>query len=138
MRKHWWKIGLAVVIVLAAILLMWLQKPTQLTPAQSERISDSGHAVITITDQGFVPQAISVRNNQPIVFKNTSSVDVWPLSDVLVGKGQILNPNCTGSKFDPCGALKPGDKWQLNITNKGNWVFSDHLQAKHKATIIIE
>ncbi len=85
---------------------------------------------ITITENGYIPDLITIEKNDKIIFKNEDKVDHWPASDLH--PTHLIYP-----AFDPKIALKSGQSWEFKFDKAGKWRFHDHLYPHQKGDITV-
>ena len=98
-------------------------------------------ATISYTDNGFVPDAIHVKQSQIVRFVNNSEVATWPASAVHPTHSvypQQMRTDCLGSSFDTCRGLTPGESWEFQFDHVGLWRFHDHVHPSQTGTITVE
>lgn len=95
--------------------------------------------IVTNTDSGFSPNAITIHKGEIVTWKNESSQPVWPASalhpthDVYPAKG-----GCIGSAFDVCKGIEKGESWSFVFDFIGTWKYHDHLNPNHFGTVIVK
>lgn len=76
--------------------------------------------VITLTEDGFVPDQVKIKKGDTVQFKSTAGNPFWPASD-------IHPTHSIYSEFDPKDAIMPDKTWSFQFNNVGSWRFHDHL-----------
>lgn len=101
--------------------------------------------IVTYTDSGYSPRTLKVKVGETVTFKNQSLQAMWPASDFhpthRVYSGTSLQEHCpdtTGTAFDACTEIQPGDSWSFTFNKQGTWKYHDHLSPSHTGTIIVE
>ena len=95
--------------------------------------------LISYTNRGFEPSAVSLNAGESVRFTNNSSHDLWVASEgtaetpVYPGKSE-----CGSSAFDTCRALKPHEFWEFTFTEVGTWLFRNNLDKEAKGTVRVE
>ncbi|MEJ0021029.1 MAG: hypothetical protein WDN47_00415 [Candidatus Doudnabacteria bacterium] len=84
--------------------------------------------VVKVTDNGFVPDSVTVKKGTPVVWLNQTSSFVWPASDP-----HPLHTDYPG--FDPQEPFKNGETWAFTFDRVGNWGYHNHLQPSMKGTV---
>lgn len=85
-------------------------------------------AVISITDDGFIPEEIKVEKGTSIIFRNDGQKQHWPASNFH--PTHTFYPEqggCIGSKFDACRGLEPGEEYSFRFDISGTWPVHDHI-----------
>ncbi len=87
--------------------------------------------IIKITDEGYIPNNITIKKGQSIAWINESSDWKLPASDV--------HPTHTiYPEFDPKQPFEIGKAWVFTFNKVGEWDFHDHLIPRMKGTIKVE
>lgn len=73
-----------------------------------------------MTENGFVPEEITIRRGTKVRFVNQDSLWRWPASD--------LHPtHSVYPEFDPREAIAPSKEWEFTFEKTGEWHYHDHL-----------
>lgn len=101
--------------------------------------------VITLTDNGYVPAALTIKKGETVVFKNASSATSWPASAMhpshVVYSGTSLSEHCpdtANTSFDACKGYLPGQSWSFTFDKVGTWKYHNHLNARQYGSITVE
>lgn len=101
--------------------------------------------VVTYTDSGYLPSTITVKVGTTVTFKNESSQAMWTASAMhpthSVYGGTSLAEHCpdtSGTAFDACTGIQPGNSWTFTFTKVGTWKYHNHLAPAHTGTIVVE
>ena len=86
--------------------------------------------VIEITEDGFIPNEVSITQGETVIWRNIGRRSHWPASNFH--PTHTLYPeksedDCLGSSFDACGALQLGESWTFIFSEVGSWRYHDHL-----------
>lgn len=98
-----------------------------IVPGEQGKSSDVT-AVVTYTDEGFVPNRIEINQGETVEFVNKSRRSMWvasnrhPAHDILPTFDQF-----TVSGFD--------ESWQYTFDQKGEWVYHDHANASMEGVV---
>ena len=112
------KIGIIGVTVVCIVGLTWYMY--RLTPLASTSLD--GAMTITLTQNGFDPDVITIKQGTKVIFKTTASRVFWPASN--------LHPDHTiYSAFDPKHPIRPDESWSFVFEKVGTWGFHDHLRS---------
>lgn len=89
--------------------------------------------VVRITDSGFEPSQLEIKQGEAVVFINDGQDQHWPASDIHPTHG--LYP-----EFDVKRGLAPGERWLFTFAQAGDWTMHDHLypQFLGKITVIAD
>lgn len=90
--------------------------------AKASQNTEVPSAIIVRTDQGFVPDEVTIKQGQTVLWKNESKNFDWPASNIHPTHG--IYP-----EFDPKRPIAPGEEWSFKFDRIGSWQFHDHLQA---------
>lgn len=96
-----------------------------------EQDQDLENVVIKMQDDNFVPEKITIKKNQTVVFINESKEDKWPASNIHPTH-QIY------SEFDPKKPVPPNTSWSFKFDKVGIWRFHDHLFPRLTGVITVE
>lgn len=108
-------------------------------PSPSESEASAGKNIITLTDAGFSPSALTIKKGETVVFKNNSSGAMWvasamhPTHDAYPVKG-----GCIGSIFDECEAVGNGGSWSFKFDVAGSWKYHNHRNSGQFGTVVVE
>lgn len=87
-------------------------------------------ALITYTDEGFVPDTYIAGVNAKLTVQNDSTSDLdFESND---------HPTHTKNTELNVGVVKPGENKTVTLTEKGEWGFHNHLNSTHTGTITVE
>ncbi len=85
---------------------------------------------VTLTEEGFSPQRLVVKQGDTVQFVNATGKEAWPASD----------PHPTHNiyaAFDPRRPVPPGDTWTFTFITPGLWQYHDHLVPGRVGEIIV-
>ncbi len=106
--------------------LMFVRSGSNLTG----RVSTGGDVEIVLTEDGFVPDTISIRRGTTVVFTSTTGEYFWPASN--------LHPSHSiYSEFDPKEPIAPDGSWSFRFDKPGEWRFHDHIAPYYTGTITV-
>lgn len=112
---------LAIVALAATVALVLWYPTTKVSPATT----------ITLTENGFEPKEISIKQGETVRFvSQISDREYWPASDSHPTHNLL-------SSFDPERALQSGEAWEFTFDTLGSWEFHDHLYSTFKGTITV-
>ncbi len=90
--------------------------------------SSGFQALVSYTDRGFEPQALSIKQGGTVRFTNNSPREIWVASvGVPYPSGSA---DCGQSAFDSCVVLKPLEFWEFTFNEKGEWTYADNLHKE--------
>ncbi len=89
---------------------------------------------IHITDDGYEPSEITIKQGQAVVFENISSGAAWPAADIhpshagYPGSGiEKCGTDKESQIFDACATLEPGQEYAFTFEYAGEWQYHDHV-----------
>jgi len=97
--------------------------------------------VVTYTDEGFEPGALTVKQGQSVRWVNNSSRPMWPASafhPTHRGYPEKTEDDCLGSAFDACAEIAIGDSWEFIFNVLGTWRYHDHISVNRTGTVEVE
>lgn len=115
---RWILFGIPALALLVFGFLLW----------KDQKHSPVERAVIVLTDDGFVPDVVTIEKGGTVTFTTTRKRSFWPASDTHPSHGLY-------SEFDPLRPVEPGEKWTLVFDKVGSWGFHDHLRSYYVGTI---
>ena len=100
---------------------------------------------VTITDDGYSPQSLTISSGDTVTWKNDGSQENWPASAIhpthrvypdsdIVKCGTAEEDNI----FDACRGLANEDEWSFTFDEAGSWGYHDHLHANLRGTIVVQ
>ncbi len=111
--------------------------------------------IVEITDTGYIPQKVSIRQGDAVKWINKGTKDNWPASakhpthTVYAGgkydePGTYLGSQACKSEgqpktgaFDPCKPLKTGESFTFTFDENGTWAYHEHIAVKMFGQIIV-
>lgn len=94
---------------------------------------------IIITNKGFEPEKIEIKNGMKVRWFNKSSRRSWPASNIHPTHGQYPEKGgCIGSAFDACRGLGPGESYEFTFQKEGAWGYHDHLSPRFQGVVIVK
>lgn len=90
----------------------------------------SSAVVVKITDAGFEPDSVTIKQGETVTWVNASSTDAWPAS----------NPHPTHTDypgFDPQNPVKPGKAWTFTFDKVGDWGYHNHLNPSMRGQVTV-
>ncbi|MEK7615882.1 MAG: hypothetical protein AAB420_01575 [Patescibacteria group bacterium] len=104
------------------------------TPAQS---ATPASMTITYTANGFAPNPLTVKVGSTVVFKNASTVDMWPASAKHPSHNDYPEKGtCFSGVFTGCN-IAPGGAFSMKFNVVGTWAYHDHLTTSKFGSIIV-
>lgn len=85
---------------------------------------------VIMNDDYYEPAYLIMKKGSTIIWKNESSSDKWPASDVH--PSHTLYP-----EFDPKEPIPPGESWSFTFDKAGDWDFHDHIQPRITGNVTI-
>lgn len=121
-----------VLIILIGGTLWWFQNGTERTPAPTNTNALSTGVVheVTLTDEGYQPESLSVSRGDAVMFVNTTGRPFWPASN--------LHPSHRDyPEFDPREPIPADETWTFTFEEVGEWKYHDHLAPYYTGVIIV-
>ena len=107
---------------------------------QGQAIKNSA-AVVVYTEQGFIPETVTVKKGEAVTFKNKSGRDMWVASNphpTHTLYPEKLPSDCLGSSFDACKGVPAGADWSYTFNSVGTWRYHDHLRPDNQGTVVVQ
>jgi plastocyanin len=97
--------------------------------------------VVTLTDDGFSPETLTIKAGQTVTFVNQSNGGMWVTSDPHpthqgysgTTKSQHC-PDTEGVAFDECTV---GDSYTFTFQKVGSWGYHNHVLDEQHGTIVV-
>jgi len=125
------KYGMSIaVIVIVAAIGVYLYAHRGTVQHSADAVLIVGTVTVTVNENGFSPNTITIKNHTQVVFKNIGTGSHWPASDIHPTHG--IYP-----EFDPQRPVVAGDSWSFVFTRIGAWRMHDHLMPSHLGTITV-
>lgn len=136
MNKYIITIVIIIIVVLGGYFLFSGSYQSAPSATQSPVVEEK---LITYTDSGYSPSAITIKKGEAIAFKNQSSRSMWTASAVHpTHLGYPTSGGCIGSTFDACQGIQPGNSWSFTFDITGTWKYHNHLNPTDTGTIVVE
>lgn len=141
MNKSVIAVAIIVVVLVGGYFLSVPKTPNQQTvrPPPVTQPPAPEEKVVTYTDSGYSPNILTVKKGETITFKNQSLQSMWTAS--AVHPTHRLYPTtggCSGSTFDTCQGVQPGNSWSFTFDIAGTWKYHNHLDPGKTGTITVE
>lgn len=95
-------------------------------------------SLISYTDAGFEPAAVSIQRGDTLRFTNNSSGDLWIAAD---GRDLPVYPRtkqgCGSSDLDSCDAFSPQDFWEFTFAERGVWHVVNALDKSKRVVVTV-
>ena len=119
-----------------------LQPPAAASPSKSlppPATTQTRQNIVTYTDAGFTPGAVTVKKGETVIFKNSASSAVWVASNPHpMHNGYPTTGGCIASTFDSCGNIAPGQTWSFKFDIVGSWGYHNHLNRGEGGIIVVQ
>lgn len=93
---------------------------------------------IKITDEGFFPRELTIKEGDAVIWINGGSRPHWPASGMHPTHAFYPEKGgCIGSMFDACRGLETDEKFEFKFNQVGAWKYHDHLNAGLGGAIIV-
>lgn len=94
---------------------------------------------VKITDEGFFPRELMVKQGDAVIWTNGGSRPHWPASAMHPTHAAYpTTGGCIGSTFDACRGLETGAKFEFKFDQVGTWRYHDHLNSSLTGAIVVE
>ena len=113
------------------------QQPSQQPPvAQVPVVKEN---VVTYTNSGYSPSALTIKKGEMVIFKNQSSQSMWTASAVHpTHRVYPTTGGCLGSTFDAWAGIQPGNSWSFKFDISGTWKYPNHLNPGDTGSIDVQ
>ncbi|MEK6878018.1 MAG: plastocyanin/azurin family copper-binding protein [Nanoarchaeota archaeon] len=145
-------ITLIVVIIIIALVLLFASKKTDFfkkedlnntqTPIQ---ITLPEENVVYITDKGFKPNLLVIKEGETVTWYNNDTSPHWPASNNhpthKVYPGSNIEKCGTAEEssiLDACREIQPGQTYEFTFTRRGTWKYHDHLNTGYISSIAVQ
>ncbi len=89
---------------------------------------------VEIISTGFVPNTLTIKVNDRVIFINKDTVPHWPAS--AVHPTHCEYKGC--GVFDARKGLAPNEPYSMVFDLAGNWKYHDHLDPGMTGTIVVQ
>ena len=93
-------------------------------------VGGESETVIHVTDDGFSPKEVSIKQEGTVIFENVGKNPHWPASNTH--PTHQIYPD-----FDTKGPIKPSQTWSFTFNKSGEWGIHDHLYPQYKGKIVV-
>ena len=87
--------------------------------------------VVTMDEQGFHPDHVTIRQCDTVKFVNTGGNDHWPASNIH--PTHLIYP-----EFDPKRGIPAGESWSFVFDRAGTWYSHDHLFPEFTGAVTVQ
>lgn len=93
--------------------------------------TSKGTTTVEFTENGFVPQSLTVKVGTTVTFINNSANPFWVASDP--------HPTHTDLPgFDALKKISGRESYSFTFTKIGSWGYHNHLNPSAKGTVVVE
>jgi len=120
---------------------------TEAPAAMDEAAGDEPFAaLVTLTDEGFTPETVTVSRGETVRFVNQSARGMWVGSDDhpthTEYDGTTTREHCadgvnTTGTFDQCASAPAGSFWEYTFEKSGTFGYHNHTGASHTGTVVV-
>ncbi len=141
-------IGIIVCIVVGAG-IYFLQSPSVIPTRQLAASVQANpkvpSAIITMDDDGYTPNRVTIKAGESVEWVNKSTRDFWPASNIH--PTHSLYPDSTIFKcltpeeqniFDACLPIESGKTYSFTFNHVGEWRYHDHLRPNKTGIVIVK
>lgn len=125
---RWLWLSVAAITIGAASFYLWNNSSHEISVLD---MRDANEVSIVLTDNGFEPPHLRIKEGTTVVFSTTRAYAFWPASN--------LHPSHElYSAFDPKQPINPGVTWSFVFDKAGTWDFHDHVRSYFTGTIYVD
>ena len=127
-----------VVVLLAALGFFFYERSQRTAPiedtlgtasAPQAGVPEGAH-VITLTEDGFVPDELTINARETVAWRTETGELFWPASNLH--PSHLIYP-----EFDPKQPIPPDQSWSFTFTKTGEWKYHDHLAPYFTGVITV-
>ncbi len=97
---------------------------------ESEKGGGAARSVVTYTDNGFAPNAVTVKAGAIVTFVNESSGYMW-----VASVPHPVHTNLPG--FDELTGVAKGGTYEYTFTKAGTWKYHNHVAPVKTGSVIV-
>lgn len=115
--------------------------PPANTAPQGQVTTNSGATIVVYTEQGFIPETVTIKKGGTVTFKNKSGRKMWIAANphpIHTGYPEKSPSDCLGSSFDACTGVVAGADWSFTFNSAGTWRYHDHLRENYQGTVVVQ
>jgi plastocyanin len=106
--------------------------PNSVVPQGSNAAgTENAAAIVTYTDEGFVPNEVTISLGETVTFVNESSKPMWVASNVH--PAHTILPT-----FDQFMTSAVGESYSYTFDQAGEWEYHDHVNARQLGVVIVK
>jgi plastocyanin len=114
------------------------------TPTLQPTPSTPHSVTVRYTNDGYMPETITVPRGTRVTFKNESDFSLWTASNIhpthTVYPGSGINKCNTTQKagiFDTCTSITKGQSWSFTFLETGEWRYHNHVSARDGGVVVV-
>jgi plastocyanin len=116
------------------------------TSTTTTTTSNPQNHVVSYTNNGFVPQTLTIADGDSVTWVNNSTNELWVASaphPIHNGyDGTTLQQHCAPgyagpTPFDECAAIAQGGSYTFTFYQVGSWGYHNHMVDSDQGTIIV-
>lgn len=96
----------------------------------AERFELSSGRTVTLTEDGFTPKRLVIKQGDTVTFTSVVAGEYWPAS-------HPHPTHTTYAQFDPKKPIEEGGTWAHTFTRPGIWRYHDHLASNQEGEIVV-
>lgn len=127
------KISIIIVsLLIGAGVIFYLQNNLKTSPDDQKITMEllKNEQTVVYTNEGFIPNEISIKTGQIVKFINQSDRKMWIASDDHPSHN--IYP-----EFDQKDMVNKGGSYEFKFDKEGSWGFHNHLYSNHLGKIIV-
>jgi plastocyanin len=118
---------LGIIILVGVVGIIRRNQPAPLPTAAPQTGTPNMIVEVDLTDSGFMPVAVTVKQGTPVMFVNKSSRQMWVAS----------NPHPTHTDLPGFDELKAGDTYTYVFDKVGTWGYHDHFSPSTQGQVVV-
>ena len=120
-------------------------KPPALPAAPEAETPVSKAYAVEITESGYVPATLTIKQGDTVTWANKTSTENWPASAMHPTHEKYPGSSITkcgtaeeSGIFDACKGIPEGGSYSFTFNEKGEWGYHEHINVKMFGKIIVE
>ena len=94
------------------------------------RLSDIANTVVTYTDSGYSPNAVTIKKGTTVTFVNQSNGGMWTASAVHPTHQQLPG-------FDELTSVAKAGMYEYTFEKVGTWKYHNHMAPSFTGTVVV-
>ncbi len=144
------RIVIGIILCIVVVAGVYFVQSPPVTPAKQLAVSvetnpKTPSAVITMDDNGYTPNIVTIKAGESVEWVNKSTKDFWPASNIHPTHSLYPDSNifrCLTPEepniFDACLPIESGKTYSFTFKYVGEWKYHDHLRPNKTGIIRVE